>query len=153
MNDRILRYDIALKYHRGMGILGPRARSVPPWSDIEAIEKAMDDIDRIARENDLELGAILLLRAGTIGSEADRIAALPAGKEGAEAAIVIEDIIGTLARIDRVEGLFERLKVALSDEAVYEHLHTCADVLDDEDDKTKLRDFAEFYAFQFCKGT
>jgi hypothetical protein len=72
--------------------------------------------------------------------------------DNAEAAIVIEHIIGTLATIDRVEGLFERLKVVLSDEAVYEHILTCADVLDDEDDKTKLRDFAEFFAFHFCKG-
>lgn len=67
-----------------------------------------------------------------------------------DAAFAVQNILALLRNMEQVEAVFENIKVQLTDEAVYEHLKTSAEVLDDEDDKARMRDLAEFFASEFC---
>ena len=65
--------------------------------------------------------------------------------------IQIEKIVAVLHGMDVLDAACHTIAVQIGDEAVYEHLRSCADAVDDEDTKQKLRDFAELFAFEFCK--
>lgn len=71
-------------------------------------------------------------------------------KRLAEQKLQVTDIIGILRGMDIMSGVMDRIELQLSDEAVYEHLKTCANVLDDEDHKRMLIDAAELFADEFC---
>lgn len=73
-------------------------------------------------------------------------------KDQANKKIVVSDIIGTLGRMELWSTVMEGIELQLSDEAVYQHLLTCVQVLDDEDQKRMLRDAAELFADEFCSG-
>lgn len=69
-----------------------------------------------------------------------------------EAKLQIQNIIQILSGAEALMHITDLIELQLSDEAVYEHLKTCADVLDDEDQKRMLRDAAELFADEFCNN-
>lgn len=62
----------------------------------------------------------------------------------------VRQIILSLDGIAALREFLDRIETKLSDQAVYEHLLTCAQAVDDEETKRKLKDFAELFAFEFC---
>ena len=65
--------------------------------------------------------------------------------------VQVESIISVLAGMDVLSAIMKDIEIQIGDEAIYQHLITCSQVIDDEDTKQKFRDFAELFAFEFCK--
>lgn len=103
------------------------------------------DTDRSERKELAKiLGADTNASWSTIIGHARRV------KEQADKKIVVQEILGTLGKMELWSTVMQGIELQLSDEAVYQHLMTCVSVLDDEDQKRMLRDAAELFADEFC---
>lgn len=71
-------------------------------------------------------------------------------KRVADQKLTLENIIHVLQGAEVLSSVIDRIELQLSDEAVYDHLTTCAEVLDDADQKRMLMDAAELFADEFC---
>jgi hypothetical protein len=65
--------------------------------------------------------------------------------------VQVEKIVALLHGMDVLDAALHTIAVQVNDETIYEHLRTCADSVDDEETKQKLRDLAEVFAYEFCK--
>jgi hypothetical protein len=62
----------------------------------------------------------------------------------------VEHIIETLRGMDTLSDIVDQVRLQLSDEAVVEHLKTCAQALDEQHHKYILMDAAELLTDLFC---
>ena len=62
--DRAFAYEVVLGRHRGMKIAGPRVLIGPNRQQLRLVYGALEDIDRVARDNGLEVEAVVLRKRG-----------------------------------------------------------------------------------------